>query len=275
MTEPKIVEYNNEELNSAAQDLIKKIARETGVLGQGTYDPVDEQGNLVDQRSIPVSEKFIIAINAQQVQDEREGKFKESRAMMDRLRIQFGSFVDENILRSPRTIFTGPMFPYHFAWFTDQKKYDGEMLGTKNMTDTDRQVLDGLSWEGYERADLRKLEKYYVTGVNAVLLQLPRHPIQLQTYRSKGMPLPPPLPPHLRDKFGTVVPATVQRDGALWVGNQALYVIPQAAWLEKTQDYSRRANGGSVHQFGGRVTLEPDSAAGVHDISLDNLGGNF
>ena len=272
--EPEIINFQDQ-LDQAAETFVKDQLKKTGILGVGNYDPVDVKGNLVDQRTEGVKQSFIIALNEQQAQNERENSMNGMRDMLTRIQLKLGHFHDERTLRSPRSIFSGPTHPWHYTWVVDQKKYGTDTLGSRVMTQPDVQFVEGIIYEGYRRADMRKLESLYCTGYDAALLQLPRTPAQLTVYRNKGVPLPPPLPPFLRAKFGTIMPAIVQTDGSFWVGGQCLYVIERSHMDEKNRRNSIAANGGSAHQYDAAkgIMVEADSQAGYYDIELDSMFG--
>ena len=266
-----------DELNSQIEDWAAKYVKANTVT---TSDPVDEKGNLVDQNEtpLPIPKSFVIALNDQQAHDERLSAMSHFREGTLGIRSKYGLFIDERILKNPKSVFEGPHCPYHFCWLEDYDK-------SRDMPRLDQasgDLLMMMMQDGYIPANFHKIGHLHVTGEEAALLAIPRTRSHVQAIAAKNAgakrrgekpsPMPPQLPPSLWDKFGTILPPVIAQDGSFWIGRHRLYMI-EAPLVRQREMENRVMANRNLHKTGSGIEQEPGAGGSTFDIDLDAMFG--
>lgn len=252
--------------------LVDKYLSST-IEAETTSDPVDAQGNLVDQNvnPLPINPNIIMALNAQDAHDMRMANLAARGESTFSLLTRYAPYVDKDLFKNPRSVFTGPRHMWHFCWLED---YEKDRDHVRPLSDASQQQLEMFVFRGYRPADFRALAPMFVSGNDAALLAVNRRPNVVQALGAKKVPPPPMLPTHLWDKFGMLMPPTVnQRDGTLWIGRFRLYMIERAI-IEQGKMENRRIANGDLHQQGGNIKREDGSMQGRFEIDLDSFMAN-
>lgn len=264
------------ELESVTASVDKTLSEFLGkyTVQPGQDDPTDKHGNLVDQTKIPVPHNFVIAINETEALERRMSMIGEQRGSILQLEMKYANYIDSRLLKSPKSVFFGPRHPWHFAFFQDWAP--GKDVPRLDQATDD--LLGMMRQDGYRPADFRKLAPLFVTGEDAALLAIPRGRNIVQALAAKRPPVPPPppLPQHLWDKFGMVMPPIVDADGSLWVGRSRLYVVERSIMHARAQEIDRMSNGNlHVSDPSRGIYQEPGGGSGRFDVDLDQMFGNI
>lgn len=221
---------------------------------------------------------FVMADDEQAAADQRVAAMTDYRHGIAGIKAQYGSFIDERILKNPKSVFEGPQCRWHFAWIEDYDK-SREM---QRLDQASGDFLMMMMQDGYLPADFRKIGDLHVTGEEAALIAIPRTRNVIQAVTAKNQAakrrgekqtaLPPQLPPHLWDKFGTILPPVISPNGSFWIGRHRLYMIESV--LVRQREYENRmlANR-NLHETGNGISQEPGAGGSVQEIDLDAMFG--